>query len=229
MRYVTDRGWSPFEAASELLVDGRKTSLHFRAEARTAIYVSEEADFAGEVLAGIGEGDLEVAVIGYGPLYVRAESEGRVWLRRSEIDQLTVAVHGSVFTEPVMPRTVAPELQALQLTIRKMELERKHEREEQTRAIEQLRRRIDDAPELAGVSRGTVGRASGHRGSVEETRSEDDLGSAEDAPEPQRSSIESGADGVAAGSGAGRPDRRKSREGSPSAADTADGEGDRAG
>lgn len=142
MKFVTRRGWEPFNGSQCIVVDGRRTVLEFRAEQSARVYVADDEDFVGEVLAGIGEGDLEVEVVGYGPLYVRVASDGRVWLRETERVQRTEAVFGTVFTEPVPARQLSPEFRHIQGLLKAAELERRRERETHDRELAEIRRRL---------------------------------------------------------------------------------------
>lgn len=152
MRFVTKRGWEPFHPKEALQMHPGRASFNFRAESFARIYVASSEEFEDEILAGIGEGDLECEVIGFGPLWVRFESEGRLWLRSEEIGQRTIAVYGTSFTEVMTRGNVSPEMKYMQQMLRQQELDRRRETAEWASQWDAMQTQME------GLRNGTDGR-----------------------------------------------------------------------
>lgn len=186
MRFVTREGWAPFHGAQTVEVQGRKVLLHFRSEDDCRVYVAGDPEFADEVLAAVGCGDLEVEVIDYGPVHVRVVSEGRVWLRAAEIEQRTLPAYGTVFTEPMPDRQVSPEFRRIQLLLKETELKRRQENDEFRRRLAEIEGRNGsrgDRPRR--ISREAV-EVPQRSGDAQDEPGDLDLGSAEDVEKPRR-------------------------------------------
>ena len=142
MRFVTKNGWVPFHSHGLLSLKARRATYNFRCEDETRLYIADNEDFEGEVLAGIGVGDLEIEVVGYGPLYCRHVSEGRVWHRTDQISQKVLAHYGTSFTEVMDRPQVSEEVRAMQRMMRANQIAR--DRELETFKAELLRK-LDNA------------------------------------------------------------------------------------
>lgn len=156
MKFTTKFGWRPFHGAEMLRTSGNRWTFQFRAEADARIYVADNEEFVDEVLAAVGRGDLEVEVIGYGPLYVRQESEERVWLRSDEINQRAVPVYGTVFTEPMNRPQKSAEMIRIEQLLRANKLERDREMAAWQARLDEMERKNEDLRARA-VSGGSAG------------------------------------------------------------------------
>lgn len=150
MKFTTKAGWRPFHKAEMLRTTGGRWSFNFRAEDMTRLYLADNEDFADEILAGVGQGDLELEVIGYGPVWLRHESEGRVWLRSEEVDQTTVPVYGTVFTEAMTRPQVSEEVRHMQQLMRANQVERDRQMAALMAKLEQVERTNAELARNAG-------------------------------------------------------------------------------
>lgn len=138
MKFTTKPGWAEF-LECQLPASGGRTVLLMRCEGEARFYVRRDEE-SGEVLAGLGTGELELELVGWPSGLLRVASEGRVWLRRSEVDQSTYPVYGTVFTEVMARPEIAPEVRRMQELMRANQLQREAEMRQWAERLEALER-----------------------------------------------------------------------------------------
>lgn len=208
-RFVTKHGWQEVLQSEVMVLREKKAVAYFRCDGDTRIYVSSTEEFDVEVLAAMGTGDLEVEVVGYAPCYLRFESEGRLWVRREQIDQTTQAVYGTTFVEPMMRPAKSPEIERLERMVRANQIARDRDLMEFRRKFAEMEReRHDDRTDVGMARRRQVEEPSGRDA---EEGFEDGRGSGGEAEESATDDVKENEAAGADESGHGR--RAPSRKG----------------
>jgi len=101
----------------------------FKAEHKSWLYCASDEEFRDEFLVDVFEGHHEVDLRLTGPIYLRVETQGRVWLEDRERSQKTIAIYGDVFVEPMERPRKAPELVRLEQMLRAEQISRQNETE----------------------------------------------------------------------------------------------------
>mgnify|MGYP000101674966 CR=1 FL=1 len=137
-RHVTQGEWSVWKSDKNLHFTN-KVKIMIRAEMPLHVYGSPDNKFKGEILLGYTEiGEMEV--LADRSLYVRLHTEGRAWFKTFEVCHPTLRTSDTVYTSLERPSNLSPEMQAIMRMVRKNEIEREQQREQNARIQDDLRR-----------------------------------------------------------------------------------------
>ena len=138
-RMLTNGEWSLWKDNKNLQLTGM-CKIMLRSEQPIHVYGSEQKNFKTEILLGYADnGEIEV-MWDRKNAFVRVQSEGRVWFKTFEAAHPVERTSETVYTSLERPSNLSPEMQAIMRMVRKNEIEREQQREQNARIQEDLRR-----------------------------------------------------------------------------------------